>query len=264
MNAGWDLHIHTPYCDGKSPARDSVEQALKLGLETVVFSGHAHTPFDERYCMSVENTALYVDEIRALQTEYRGRIDVLLGVEQDLYADAPTADYDYVIGSVHYLKRGDSHIPVDEGTAYLRKAADMWFGGDPLSVAEAYFAAVAELADRVKPDIVGHFDLITKYQEREPFLDPSHPRYVRAWQKAADRLLDAGAVFEINTGAIARGLKSAPYPAADILRYLRDGGGRFVFSSDSHKADTVAYGFSDCRALADAMGLRFGEDLPKR
>lgn len=264
MNARWDLHIHTPYCDGASPARESVEAALALGLETIGFSGHAHTPFDESYCMSVENTARYVSEIRALQAEYRGRIKILLGVEQDLYADPLSADYDYVIGSVHYLRLGDSFIPVDEGNDHLRKAADMWFGGDPLAVAEAYFEAVGDMAETVKPDIVGHFDLIMKYQERDPFHDPSSPRYVRAWRQAADRLLAAGSIFEINTGAIARGLRSVPYPDAEILRYLRDSGGRFVFSSDSHRAGTLAYGFAECRALADALGLRFGGDLPKR
>ena len=73
--------------------------------------------------------------------------------------------------------------------------------------------------------------------------DESHPRYVAAWQKAADALLKTGKSFEINTGAISRGYRVTPYPSPDILAYLKARGAKLFLSSDSHAANTLCYQF---------------------
>ena len=92
-------------------------------------------------------------------------------------------------------------------------------------------------------------DLITKFIEREPLFDTSHPRYVRAWQRAADELLKSGVPFEINTGAISRGYRTEPYPDRGIVAYIKEHGGRLVLSSDSHSAANIAFGFEIYEAL---------------
>ena len=69
-----DFHVHTPWCDGKDTAETIVRHALELGMNRLGFSGHAHTPCDESYCMSAEKTAGYQREIEALRTEYADRI----------------------------------------------------------------------------------------------------------------------------------------------------------------------------------------------
>jgi histidinol-phosphatase (PHP family) len=58
-------------------------------------------------------------------------------------------------------------------------------------------------------------------------------------------ILEAGdkPVFEINTGAMAKGYRTSPYPAADQMKYIRNKGGILIYSSDSHSVDTVGYGF---------------------
>ena len=71
-------------------------------------------------------------------------------------------------------------------------------------------------------DIIGHFDLVTKFNELGGYLDLSDPRYVRAWKAAVDALLSYDRPFEINTGAISRGYRTTPYPGAAVEMCIRD------------------------------------------
>ena len=61
--------------------------------------------------------------------------------------------------------------------------------------------------------------------------------------------------FEINTGAISRGWRSAPYPAPFLLKRLKELSGRIVLSSDSHSAFTLLHGFRVAAELAKASGF---------
>lgn len=256
-----DLHTHTTYCDGNSSAREMVLAAIEKGLETIGFSGHSYTAFDSSWCMSPEGTLLYKKEAAALKEEFAGRIEILCGIEQDLYSEYPAKGYDYFIGSVHYIRIPDTgqelideairyggyiYIGLDDSASKQRSIADAYFGGDVYALAERYFEEVGEwaVAD-TKPDIIGHFDLITKFNEKSAMYDTSNPRYRRAWKKAADALLETGALFEINTGAISRGYRTTPYPSFEIQEYIASKGGKFIMSSDSHSAQTLLFKFEE-------------------
>ena len=95
---------------GAEGTEEMVLEAIRLGCPEIGFSGHSYTDFDETYCMSIEGTKQYNKCIRELAEKYRDRIHILLGVEQDYFSNAPTNGYDYVIGSVHYIKK-DGEIP---------------------------------------------------------------------------------------------------------------------------------------------------------
>ena len=85
----------------------------------------------------------------------------------------------------------------------------------------------------------------------DALFDPHHPRYVAAWQKAVDQLVQYDVPFEINTGAISRGYRTQPYPAEEMIAYIKARGGRFVLSSDAHSADSIAYGFGEYEVLVN-------------
>lgn len=261
MNA--DFHVHTRFCDGGDTAADMAAAALALGLDALGFSGHAHTAFDESWCMSPAGTLAYRAEIARLRENYAGRLPILCGVEQDLYSDAPTAGYDYVIGSVHYLHRNGVYLPVDESAEALRRAAAEHFGGDIYALAEAYYQALSTVGERTGCGVVGHFDLIAKFNAGGALFDEGHPRCVAAWQAAADRLLQSGALFEVNTGAMARGYRDAAYPAPEIIAYLAARGGRFLLSGDAHSAAGLCFRFQETRSAAEALGAVFADFPPK-
>jgi histidinol-phosphatase (PHP family) len=296
----FDLHMHTTYCDGKDSAEAMVLSAIENGLSFAGISGHSFTPHDQCYCMTREGTQRYIEEIRALREKYADRITLLLGTELDRYADIDLSPYDYWLGSVHYIfseegKRKYAEIlashgsgaadaelealvkyedwcPVDDAPEDLQRFAENYDG--LMDVAEMYFETVGGIVSATDCDIIGHFDLITKFNEPVEIYDTSDPRYIAAWKKAIDRIFDDCAerykngyrnrlekpgvlkagdkpVFEINTGAISKGYRTLPYPAADQIDYIKSKGGVLILNSDSHAAGTVCYGFEEFENLVD-------------
>ena len=237
-----ELHCHTTYCDGKNTPEEMVLAAIEKGLGRIGFSGHAPSPYSAAYAMLTQRLPSYMDEVRALKQRYCDRIEILLGLEQDLYSGPLPEGLDYFIGSVHDIVVDGKSYAVDHSPETLSLCCREAFGGDGYAMCEAYYASVARLAD-MKPDIVGHIDLVTKFIEREPLFDPNHPRYLAAAFGAIDALLPTGAIFEINTGAMSRGWRTAPYPAPALLDYIKKNGGRVLLTGDSHAARTLCYDF---------------------
>lgn len=227
-------HTHTIFCDGKDTPEDMVLEAVRLGCPEIGFSGHSYISFDESWCMSKEGTAEYKRQIRALKKKYAGQIKILLGVEQDYYSEEPTDDYEYVIGSVHCVKKDGVYLPVDYTAEAQKEAVEEHYGGDFYSFAEDYYALVGDVYRRTKCDIIGHFDLITKFNEGNALFDTSHPRYVAAAERALEKLLKTPAVFELNTGAISRGYRTEPYPEKWIIDRLEAAGKKLLRNSDAH------------------------------
>jgi len=255
-----DYHVHTTHCDGKSRAEDTVLSAISRGLSELGFSGHGYTPFDESYCMLPSDIERYIAEIGELRKKYADKIKIRLGVEQDLFG-APSPWAEYRIGSVHYMKFGDEYVDVDGSAEQLVRAANKYFGGDIYSVCEVYFEHVAQVCKETDCDIIGHFDLITKYNELAKIIDTSNPRYVDAWKKAADELIPFGVPFEINPGAISRGCRTVPYPSSEQVEYIASLGGKFILSSDCHHAENLAFQFDKWRDWALNLGAEIVESL---
>lgn len=235
-----DLHTHTTYSDGNNTPEEMVVSAIEKGLKMFGISDHSYMSFDDSYCLKKETVEKYIKEIEGLKTKYNGKIKLLCGIEQDLYSGVPEYCFDYVIGSVHYIKLGDEYVAVDNTAQELKDAAIKYFCGDFYSLIEEYYRLVGTVAETTKADIIGHFDLITKFQEKEPLFDEKNERYIKAWQAAADKLITAGVPFEINYGAISRGYRTTPYPSKEIQEYILEKGGKFILSSDSHHKDTIA------------------------
>ena len=241
MRTPYDFHVHSVFSDGKNTPREMVEAAISYGMETLGFSDHSHTAFDLSWCMQPENISAYRETITALKQEYAGKIELFCGIEQDYDSDEPTDGYDYVIGSVHYMKIEGEYVAVDGSPDILRAAADKYFGSDTYALAAVYFDIVSDVVRKTNCDLIGHFDLIAKYNESAHLFDENDPRYIAAWKKAADKLLLTGKPFELNFGAIYRGRRTVPYPAPAMWDYLISHGARFVLSGDSHCCDALGF-----------------------
>ena len=257
-----DFHVHSNFSDGKNSPEEIVSAAVAMGMTRLGISDHGYAAYDADCCIPKERLEEHRRTVDALKEAYAGQIELFCGVEQDFFSDAPTDGYDYVIGSVHYLYLDGGYCAVDDTPEKLLEATERFFNGDAYAVAEEYFRTVAQVAERTGCDLIGHFDLISKFNEKQPLFDPAHPRYTAAWQAAADALLKTGKPFEINTGAISRGWRTEAYPAREILAYLRDRGARFVLSSDSHSADTLCFDFPRQERAAADLGLRLEHFTP--
>ena len=91
--------------------------------------------------------------------------------------------------------------------------------------------------------------LIAKFNEGGVLFDEAHPRYRAAALAALDRLAGEGVAFEVNTGAVAKGWRTQPYPANWLLEELQARGARLIFSSDCHKADQLLAGWQEWGSL---------------
>ena len=250
-----DFHVHTTFCDGNNTPVEMVIAAIEKGLDAIGFSAHSYTFFDKSYCMKKEDIELYKAEISALKEKYSGKIKILCGVEQDYYSDMPTAGFDYVIGSVHYLKVGEEYFSIDDDADILKAACDKYYGGDFYLLCSDYFKTVAKVAEKTNANIIGHFDLVTKFNEKYSFFDENDSRYIAAYRSAVDSLIKANIPFEINTGAISRGYKSTPYPSWQILKYIAEKNGKVILSSDSHSKQGLYFEFEKWSTFATDMGL---------
>lgn len=247
-----DFHCHTTFVDGAHSAEEMVLSAIAKGMKTVGISEHAHVPFDPECSLSPKDTLVYHQEIDRLKEKYKDQITVLCGIEMDYYSLDDASAYDYVIGSVHYLKVNGKTYSVDLSPKETLRCIDEAFAGDCYAYAKCYFEHVAELKNKLNPSIIGHFDLLTKFQENGVSFNIDDPVYKRAATEAIQAL--SGCTFEVNTGAMSRGYRKQPYPALSWLQYICEKGS-IVFSSDSHHRDTLLYQFDCVKDLAISNGF---------
>lgn len=250
-----DFHTHTTYCDGKNTPREMVEAAYQMGFTDFGISGHADYSFaDPGFGMSDPVLEQYKNELYALREEYAGRINLYIGIELDCLG--PVQKAEYAIGSTHCVEKAGEFISVDDTEEKVADAVARLWNGDWYAYARDYYELEATVYDRTGCDWVGHFDLLTKWNEGFRHFDERKDEYREPALAAMRKLNDAGLPFEINTGAISRGYRSEPYPSRFFLKELHAMGGRIMINSDSHNINTIGYHFEQARRLALECGFK--------
>ena len=257
MNVLQNLHTHTTYCDGKNTNEEMILAAIERGFGAIGISGHSYMHFSPYLSKTQDDTADYKKEIRALAARYKDRIDVFCGIEYEYYSDVDQSGFDYTIASVHYLHIGNEYVGFDRSASEVRRVIDTYFGGDGMRYARAYYELLATLPSRGNFDIIGHIDLICKHAETHPeYFDVDCKQYKAYVLDALDALKGKIPLFEVNTGAIARGYRKTPYPMPFILRELRARGFGAIISSDCHDARYLDCHFKESEKLLAECGFK--------
>lgn len=241
----YDFHVHTNFCDGADSPEEMVRQAISQNLDTIGLVCHAFTPFDQRYCIKPENIQVFIDEVARLKEVYKDKINVFCGIEYDFYSEIDRTKFDFVIGSVHYLQKDGEYFEIDESKLDFITAVEKHYNGDVYALLEDYYATVSKLCTLFTPNFIAHLDLVSKFNNGGDLFDENNERYISAWKKAIDTLIEYNAVFEISTGAISRGYKDNPYPNAQQIEYIKSRGGKFILGSDAHSVSSIAYKFDE-------------------
>ena len=257
-------HVHTTLCDGKTPAPDMARAAFEKGFVSLGFSSHAPQVFDQRYCMLPENEPKYREQIRALQDEYAGRMPIYMGLERDAYACVSAEDYDFYIASVHYLKWPGGFVAIDGAAEPLGRYVRERCGGDGLELARRYFGLLRDYVTAEKPPIIGHFDLIRINNRRLGLYDENTPVYRGMALDALRPMAETGSLLEVNTGGVARGYLTTPYPDAFLLKEWKNWGGEVIVTSDCHDMRLLDAQYDEAEELLRSLGydhaVRLGKD----
>ena len=246
-----NLHTHTLFSDGTGGVRENIESAIQKNMSSLGISDHSFTACDQTYCMKLENYPRYESVIKELKREYEGKIPVFLGIEKDFYSETDNERYDYLIASIHYMIRNGEVYAIDHKPEIQMKCINDAFGGSVLDFAKAYYEMAVLHAEKAKPTFIGHIDVINKFS----LMPEDSLEYQKIASEAVAEIIKYCPVFEVNTGAIARGYRKLPYPAPSILKSILDFGGELVLNSDSHRPENLDFFFGKSVEIIKAQGF---------
>lgn len=273
-----NYHTHTTLCDGSNTPEEVAEEAKLKGFLHLGFSGH----MDPGVSMDFP---VYDKAIRALQDQYRDRMEILRGVEADNIIDPACAPgVEYRIGSTHFIpapgstlwdhtvsigeveengRRGSELIGVDGSVQALHEACLLFYHDDFYQLSSDYYRFESTVAGRLRPAFIGHFDLVTRFNDLPAeqgghFLDETSEAYLKPAFAAMEAIACSpegrDLPFEVNLGALNRGRKAQPYPRRELLRHLRELDVEILLSSDAHQKEKLDGAFAEGLAFACACG----------
>lgn len=268
----WRISLHGghsgEFCEhAEGTLRSVVEAAAAAGLTTFGLSEHAPRsegrflyPSERQKGFSVERLQAdfdaYVAEAKKLAREFADRIEILVGFEAEVVPGASYAGQmlairekyalEYMVGSVHYV----GEIQID-GTLEEFHAAVAEAGGIE-SLAVRYYDTVAEMVARLKPEVVGHLDLIRRNAPSGADLQTA--AIAAATDRALQAVRESGAILDLNTAGWRKGLGN-PYPAPPLVKRASELGIGFCFGDDSHGAAQVGDGIDRARGYLMELGV---------
>ncbi|MFM2176670.1 MAG: hypothetical protein RL015_768 [Verrucomicrobiota bacterium] len=226
--------MHTPLCKHAwGEPEEYAAQALKAGLKGIIFT--CHCPMPDGYWpmvrMAESEFETYLGLVKRTADAYKGKLDVLLGLESEYFpgyekwieALHQRADFDYILGAVHW-----------QAKEYLNK----YETGTIEGFRRTYFEHLAQSAETGLYDCLAHPDLVKNY----------HPD---SWcfaiikntvTSVLDRIAKTGVAMEINTSGLNKSY-SEMNPGNEMLRMMAERNIPIVIGSDAHKAVRVGEHF---------------------
>jgi histidinol-phosphatase (PHP family) len=199
-------------------------------------------PFWERY--AVDDLDAYCEFVRA-ETDLRLGIeaDFVAGTEDRMATLLEARDWDYVVGSVHFLR--DAAVDVED--------FDVWSGaGDPDAVWRRYFETLGEAARSGLFDVLAHPDLVKVWGPERPRPEGDLRRF---YELAMEGIAESRIAIEVSTAGLRKPVGEI-YPAPELLRWCVEAGCPVALSSDAHVPDQLGYRYEQALELLDGLGVR--------
>ncbi len=199
-------------------------------------------PFWRRYA---------TDDLDAYCAFVREETDLRLGIEADFVAGREdrlanlleAREWDYVVGSVHFLR--DRSIDTEDYS--------VWGTGESAErVWRRYFETLAEAARTGLFDIMSHPDLVKVWGSDAPRPEGDLRRY---YEPAVEAFAEAGVAVEVSTAGLRKPVGEI-YPAPAFLEMVADAGCPIALSSDAHTPEQLAYRYEDALEALERAGIR--------
>jgi histidinol-phosphatase (PHP family) len=244
-----DYHMHTPLCHHATGTPvDYARVAIERGLDEIGFADHSPMPtqFDE-WRMNIADLPRYFDLVAEAREKFP-QLTIRLGLECDFIPGheswiekiATMADWDYLIGSVHYLPGG---FEVDHPRHMSRH-----MGGEREEIWTSYWKTYEQAIRSKLFDFVAHPDLPKKFG----FKPDGDLR--RFYEPAISALAESGGAFEINTAGLRKECREM-YPSREFLEMARAANVPLLINSDAHAPQEVGADFDAAIALARGTGF---------
>lgn len=194
------------------------------------------------------------DDIDEYCAFVREQTDLRLGIEADFVPGAEdrmanlldARDFDYVVGSVHFL--GDHALDMDD---YGVWDSDPTHPRSPEEIWRAYFRALGEAARSGLFDILAHPDLVKVWGSDRPRPEGDLRRY---YELAMDGIAESGIAIEVSTAGLRKRAREI-YPAPAFLEMCLEAGAPVALSSDAHRSGEVGADYERALELLDRLGV---------
>jgi histidinol-phosphatase (PHP family) len=260
-----DYHVHLrPDEDGTPPdeyftaanAERYRETASERGIDELGVAEHVH-----RFVQALEvwEHPWYRhwahDDLDAYCSFVRDETDLRLGIEVDFLPgrEDRTAnildgrDWDYVVGSVHFLRDEALDVRADPRWGDF----DIWRSGAPDQVWTRYFETLGEAARSGLFDILAHPDLVKVWGRGAPRPD-GDPR--RFYDRAMDGIAESDVAVEVSTAGLRKPVEEI-YPAPAFLEMCLEAGRPVALSSDAHRPEDLGYEYERAVELLGGLGV---------
>jgi histidinol-phosphatase (PHP family) len=184
----------------------------------------------------------------------REETDLRLGIEADFIPGAEdrlanlleTCDFDYVVGSVHFLR--EHSLDTDDYSVWGsgRSAEEIWRG---------YFLALGEAARSGLFDVLAHPDLVKVWGSAHPKRPLPEGDLRRYYELAIDGIAESGIAIEVSTAGLRKRAQEI-YPAPALLAMCLEAGAPVALSSDAHRPEDVGADYDQALELLDSAGVR--------
>jgi histidinol-phosphatase (PHP family) len=180
----------------------------------------------------------------------REHTDLKLGIEadfipgrEDRLAELLAAyDWDYVVGSIHFL--GNGALDYDR--------YDVWTSASsPDKVWRTYFEWLGEAASTGLFDILAHPDLVKHWGRQRPWPERDVRYY---YDIAMEQIAESGVAVEVSTAGLRKPIGEI-YPAQPFLEMVVDAGNPIALSSDAHVPDDLGHAYDRALELLAAVGI---------
>ena len=252
-----DLHSHTKYSHGADEPEEMFAAANARGLEILGFSEHSPRPQGYDY------THEYREKLAAGFAEYVSRgqdlkkmpgCRVLLAMEmdwldgqEDFIRKACSAhDFDYLLGSVHFIGRWG----FDDGDAQWKN----WDDTQRFAHYERYFALWRQMLSSGIFQIAAHPDLIKIFSAESFHKWLSREKSREQIADCLDVLKQQGMAMEISSAGLRKPCREI-YPCPTLMVLAAKCGVDITFASDAHCVADVGRDFARLANYARAFGF---------
>ena len=264
-NINWtNFHTHSHHCHGEDGLEAYVKKAIEKKMYAIGFSSHAPVPFFSDWQIKQSQLDNYLKEIADLKNKYCKNIRIYSGLEVDYIPNVvgPKSFYkqnlDIIIGSVHYTgqyKNGE-HYLFDISVKEFEKGLKTLFNNDIIKLVDLYYSNIISMVKNDPPDIIGHLDLIKKFNYNNKYFNENDDWYQNITTEVIKVISHSSCIIEVNTRGYYMGLDKEFYPNRLILDKCLKHNIPVTLSSDAHKADDIDNSFEEAASLLLDIGYK--------